>query len=216
MGGIRPVAASASEWPPARSCERERVASGPLTELPYRRTSPLLPCADSGRLRSDLRPFLMPRFTTLFGFLIMTALTLRAAPANAFLRPGLNLNGQWHLIVDPYDNGYLDYRLQPFDALPSRAVAISSTGSRPPRATWWSTTSTRPGPHRAGRLELPVREAPLLRGDRLVPAQVRPAAVRPGHRHFLYFGAANYEAEVYLNGRSSAGTSEASRRSSSR
>src|SRR5262245_24711287 len=32
------------------------------------------------------------------------------------LRAGRSLDGAWHVIVDPYDNGYLDYRSQPYDA----------------------------------------------------------------------------------------------------
>ena len=60
--------------------------------------------------------FLMPSLLKSSCFLLLTALTARAAPVNASLRPGLDLNGQWHRIVDPYDTGYYDYRLQPYDA----------------------------------------------------------------------------------------------------
>ena len=35
---------------------------------------------------------------------------------NVLSRPGMTLNGKWHVIVDPYENGYYDYRRQPFDA----------------------------------------------------------------------------------------------------
>ena len=28
-------------------------------------------------------------------------------------RPSISLDGDWHAIVDPYDNGYLDFRMQP-------------------------------------------------------------------------------------------------------
>src|ERR1700750_821915 len=37
---------------------------------------------------------------------------------NASARQALSLNGRWQVIVDPYDNGYLNYRLEHFDALP--------------------------------------------------------------------------------------------------
>ena len=36
--------------------------------------------------------------------------------ANPHARTALALDGAWHTIVDPYDNGYLDYRLEPYDA----------------------------------------------------------------------------------------------------
>jgi len=31
---------------------------------------------------------------------------------------GLDLNGPWHVIIDPYETGYYDYRRQPLDAAP--------------------------------------------------------------------------------------------------
>src|ERR1700678_396433 len=42
---------------------------------------------------------------------------LQAAPAalNVDARPGLDLDGKWHVIVDPYDAGYYDYRHRPLD-----------------------------------------------------------------------------------------------------
>src|ERR1019366_10511919 len=35
--------------------------------------------------------------------------------ADVFARRTTSLNGQWHVIVDPYDTGYFDYRLHPYD-----------------------------------------------------------------------------------------------------
>ncbi|HEX4349118.1 MAG TPA: beta-glucuronidase, partial [Verrucomicrobiae bacterium] len=35
--------------------------------------------------------------------------------ADVFARHTTSLNGQWHVIVDPYDTGYYDYRRQPYD-----------------------------------------------------------------------------------------------------
>ena len=33
--------------------------------------------------------------------------------ANVFGRKHQSLNGDWHTIVDPYENGYYDYRYEP-------------------------------------------------------------------------------------------------------
>ena len=30
-------------------------------------------------------------------------------------RVTISLNGPWHVIIDPYETGYYDYRLQPLD-----------------------------------------------------------------------------------------------------
>ncbi len=34
---------------------------------------------------------------------------------NAYNRASTSLNGSWHYIVDPYENGYYNYRYEPFD-----------------------------------------------------------------------------------------------------
>ena len=36
--------------------------------------------------------------------------------ADVFARQVTSLNGKWNVIVDPYDMGYFNYRLQPYDA----------------------------------------------------------------------------------------------------
>ena len=56
-------------------------------------------------------------------------------------------------------------------------------------------------PRGAGRLELPAQGALLLRGDGLVRADSIDATPAPGRRLFVYFGAANYDARVYVDGR---------------
>ena len=55
----------------------------------------------------------------------LAALTLANVPvrgevmiADVFARQTTSLNGKWHVIVDPYDTGYYDYRRQPYDAGP--------------------------------------------------------------------------------------------------
>ncbi len=35
----------------------------------------------------------------------------------AYNRSGLSFNGEWHYIVDPYENGYYNYRYEPFDRM---------------------------------------------------------------------------------------------------
>src|SRR6202012_4166463 len=39
-----------------------------------------------------------------------------ATIADVFGRQPTSLNGKWHVIVDPYDTGFFDYRHQPYDA----------------------------------------------------------------------------------------------------
>ena len=35
---------------------------------------------------------------------------------NVLSRPGMTLTGKWHVIVDPYENGYYDYRRLPYQS----------------------------------------------------------------------------------------------------
>jgi beta-glucuronidase len=62
------------------------------------------------------RPFTLP----CIALCCTLAVPMRATPGmlNAYSRPGLDLDGKWHVIVDPYENGYYDYRHQPYDARP--------------------------------------------------------------------------------------------------
>ena len=143
----------------------------------------------------------MPRLLIFYCFLLMSALPFRAAPANAFLRPGLDLNGQWHRIVDPYDTGYLDYRLQPYDAAaqPSGGFFLDR---RPQAETDLIEYSFDASPTLAVPGDWNSQEERLLYYEGTVWYRRRfeytPAS--PNSRLFLCFGAANYEADVYLNG----------------
>jgi beta-glucuronidase len=64
---------------------------------------------------------------------LLTSLAYANLPAQAevvmadvFSRQATSLNGQWHVIVDPYDTGYFDYRRQPYDE------AVKITGGYAP------------------------------------------------------------------------------------
>lgn len=117
-------------------------------------------------------------------------------------REAISLNGRWNAIVDPYDNGYLDYRLVPFensehptggyflDRKPANASDLQeydfdlSPALNVP-ADWnsqWASLNYYEGTVWYRRL------------FDFVPAS-------PQHRQFIHFGAANYEADVYLNGK---------------
>ncbi len=135
---------------------------------------------------------------------LLAGVTARAetAPLNVYARSGLNLNGKWHIIVDPYETGYYDYRHEPHDASPN------------PRSGYFLDHKAA---NKSELVEYNFDESPTLRvpGDwnsqdeklfyyegsvwyrRLF--DYHPAD--PSHRVFVYFGAVNYQADVYLNGK---------------
>ena len=112
------------------------------------------------------------------------------------------MNGEWRVIVDPYENGYYNYRRQPFEA------AAKPTGGY---------FLDRKPADKSELIEYDFDSSPTLRvpGDwnsqdeRLYYYEgtvwyrrtfdYAPSPAR--RRVFLRFGAANYAADVYLNGR---------------
>ena len=114
--------------------------------------------------------------------------------ANTEGRKTVSLNGQWQTIVDPYESGYYNYRYQPSDngyfknAKPkSKTDLIEYDFDR-------SATLNVPGDWNTQSDQLFFYEGTVwykksfdYRG-------------KPDTRVFVYFGAANYFADVYLNG----------------
>ena len=121
---------------------------------------------------------------------------------NPYARSVQNLDGKWNVIVDPYDTGYYNYRREPYDA------TVPATGGyfldRTPRD---KTELLEYSFDRSPTLWVPrdwnSQDQKLLYYEGTVwyrrKFDAPPAA--PGKRLFLHFGAANYEADVYLNGR---------------
>jgi beta-glucuronidase len=119
-------------------------------------------------------------------------------PAPLILNPDarthLSLDGSWQAIVDPYESGYYDYRYRPSEngyfrnAKPRDATdLVEYDFDRSPRLVV-------PGDWNTQRESLLLYEGSIwykTTFDYELPAR---------SRLFVYFGAANYRARVYLNG----------------
>ncbi|EDY82006.1 Glycosyl hydrolases family 2, immunoglobulin-like beta-sandwich domain [Verrucomicrobiia bacterium DG1235] len=121
--------------------------------------------------------------------------------ANVYDRVAQTLNGKWHVIVDPYENGYYNYRYEPFDK------SVPATGGY---------FLDRTQKDRSELLEYDFEKSPTLdvpgdwnsQDDKLFYYEGSVwyrktfdfAKGESVGRQFLHFGAANYEAHVYLNG----------------
>lgn len=122
--------------------------------------------------------------------------------ANVFARQTTSLNGAWHVIVDPYDTGYYDYRHQPYDAAPR-----ITGGFAPDRVAADKTElleynfDTSPTLNVPGDWNSQDDKLYYYEGSIWYRTKFDVKTLAPGHRLFVYFGAANYEADVYLNGR---------------
>lgn len=117
-------------------------------------------------------------------------------------RKSRSLNGKWNYIIDPYETGYYDYRYQPYDRNPHPGGGFFLDQQQ--------TDKTR-------LIEYSFDQSPTLwvpgdwnsQDDRLLYYEGtiwyrrkfdRPET-DPSERLFLWFGAVNYEADVYLNGK---------------
>ena len=114
--------------------------------------------------------------------------------ANVFGRKHQSLNGRWHTIVDPYENGYYDYRYEPLEHSYGSNQKPQSPSDRVEYDFDASPTLDVPGDWNSQRPELGLYEGTIWYKTSF---QGQRAADR---RHFLHFAGANYEAIVYLNG----------------
>jgi beta-glucuronidase len=122
---------------------------------------------------------------------------------NAYNRPARLLNGAWHYIIDPYQMGYYNYRYQAFDQMetPNREAYFMNTDptDKSDRIEYdfdRSPTLNVPGDWNSQAPELLYYEGSVwyqTTFDYLTPTA--------GQKLLLHFGAVNYLAEVYLNGR---------------
>jgi beta-glucuronidase len=127
--------------------------------------------------------------------------SLVAPLQNIYGRSHLSLNGRWSYIIDPYETGYYDYRHVPFDASSSGKGGFYDDRKPKDKGDWVeydfdrAPTMKIPGDWNSQAEKLQLYEGTLwLR-------QVFDAQPVQGKHTMLYFGAVNYEAHVYLNGK---------------
>ncbi len=121
---------------------------------------------------------------------------------NTTNRNTTTLNGTWHYIVDPYQTGYYNYRHQPYDQLPenNNAAFYNNYHAKNKMELVEYNFDTSPtllvsGDWNSQKEKLFYYEGTIWYKksfDYNLPNK---------KRLFLYFGAINYKAEVYLNGK---------------
>src|ERR1019366_3118696 len=147
----------------------------------------------------------MKTFLLIFGLaaaVVASAARSETVIADVFARQTTSLNGKWHVIVDPYDTGYFDYRRQPYDAAAkiSGGYALDHQPKDKTELVEYnfdtSPTLNVPGDWNSQNEKLFYYEGSVWYRTKF---DVKKSA--RDHRLFIYFGAANYEADVYLNGK---------------
>jgi beta-glucuronidase len=146
---------------------------------------------------------LMKKLILIFSvaMVLTTAMCSEVFLGDVFARQTSSLNGKWHVIVDPYDTGYFDYRLQAYDASakPGGGFFLDRQAKDKTDLVEYnfdtSPTLNVPGDWNSQDKKLFYYEGSVWYRTKF---DVNKSA--PDHRLFVYFGAANYEADVYLNG----------------
>ncbi|MGD0361921.1 MAG: sugar-binding domain-containing protein, partial [Bryobacteraceae bacterium] len=116
---------------------------------------------------------------------------------NPSARQNLSLNGPWKIIVDPYEAGYYDFHLNPLRDGGLGADRVPANKSDRLELTFMPNASTLqvPGDWNTQKPEFLWYEGTIWYKHEFDYVK------KPGRRLFLWFGAANYQAIVFLNGR---------------
>ncbi|MEY4916285.1 MAG: hypothetical protein RL616_198 [Verrucomicrobiota bacterium] len=122
--------------------------------------------------------------------------------ADVFARAAMSLNGKWNVIVDPYDTGYFDYRRQAYDAggKVSGGYALDYHAKDQTELVEYN-FDTSPTLNVPGDWNSQAEKLFYYEGSVWYRKKFDVTKSAPDHRLFVYFGAANYEADVYLNGK---------------
>ncbi|KQM78118.1 beta-glucuronidase [Pedobacter sp. Leaf216] len=112
-----------------------------------------------------------------------------------------SLNGKWNYIVDPYENGYYDYRHEPFDQSKTGTGGYFDDKVQKDKSELieydfdHSPQMNVPGDWNSQSEKLELYEGNVWLRKKF------DAKPEKGKRYFVYFAAVNYEAHVYLNGK---------------
>ena len=122
---------------------------------------------------------------------------------NTTNRNTTTLNGTWNYIVDPYETGYYNYRYEPYDQLPEKNNAAFYNNYHTQDKLELveydfdkSPTLTVPGDWNSQYEKLFYYEGTIW-----YKRSFDYSFSNENNRLFVYFGAINYKAEVYLNGK---------------
>ncbi|MEP6611048.1 MAG: glycoside hydrolase family 2 TIM barrel-domain containing protein [Mucilaginibacter sp.] len=144
----------------------------------------------------------MKRFIFLFAALFFGLFTdaQDSLITNTQARKALNLNGKWQYIVDPYETGFYDYRYKELnenngDAYWNTDVPANKSAKKEHGYTDKYTLDV-PGDWNHQKPEFLYYEGTVWYKKSF---DYNKNSV--GNRFFIYFGAVNYRADVYLNGK---------------
>lgn len=142
----------------------------------------------------------MKKILNLWCLLITLQLSAQSFMTNAYNRETFSLNGEWSYIVDPYETGFFDYRFKEKNegdpgaywnsGIPKDKTAMIEHGYSD------NQTLMVPGDWNSQDPMFLYYEGTVWYQKKF-DYQIK----KDSNRLFLYFGAVNYKADVYLNGK---------------
>jgi len=125
----------------------------------------------------------------------MQAQTEVPAPQNVYARQSVTLNGDWNYFVDQQEQGYYDYRMNPTPW----GYFLNAKMQRPSDLIEYDFDAS-PTMHVPGDWNTQSEQLFLYEGTVWMKRDFD-YTPRQGQRALLYFGAVNYEAIVFVNGK---------------
>jgi beta-glucuronidase len=142
--------------------------------------------------KQTIRLFLI--ITLFFGLKAQSSAQQTSLIANPFGRQTMSLNGNWQIIIDPYETGYYDYRYLPR----SDGYFKNEKPANPSALIEYDFDSSQhlnvPGDWNSQDEKLLFYEGTIWYKKSFNYQK------KAGSRLFVYFGGANYLTDVYLNG----------------
>ena len=145
----------------------------------------------------------MKRIVKVFLFLSVCIASAQSLITNVGSRESTSLNGKWEIIVDPYENGFYNYRFVPFEDMENPGKNAFFTNSKQADKSELleydfdkSEQLMVPGDWNTQRGDLFYYE-----GTVWYKKSFDYDKKDDSNRVFLYFGAVNYQADVYFNGK---------------
>ena len=139
-------------------------------------------------------------------FLLLTINFLFVAQAQDNLiintegRETISLNGTWHYIIDPYDTGFYDYRYK--ERIENDKGAYWNKPKLESKSEWTEHDYKEPNQINVpGDWNSQDRIFAYYEGSVWYQRDFDMPEMEPNEELYLYFGAVNYEAHVYLNGK---------------
>ncbi len=136
-------------------------------------------------------------------FSVLCQLCFAIEPLQVYTRSFISLNGEWKIIADPYETGYYNYRNQPYDEQQSplsEGFYTDKKMANPYDLIEYnfdkSPSLNVPGDWNTQNPHFYYYEGTIWYRKVFDAPQINNEA-----RLFLYFGAVNYRADVYLNGK---------------